>query len=171
MTALQQELLCQLMHKLSSIMLQYAYRKTGDAALAEDLVQAAFLAACTKAAVLEYHPKPAAWLYDTLNKLILRELSKAYHSREFPIHTLDSFGREPELLKLADHLPHGLTSAEQELILLRVEDGLSHREIAEQKGISEAACRQRVSRALQKCRKLMTEPAHSSVLRKLIHSK
>ena len=97
MTALQQELLCQLMHKHSSIMLQYAYRKTGDAALAEDLVQAAFLAACTKAAVLEYHPKPAAWLYDTLNKLILRELSKAYHSREIPIHTLDSFGREPEL--------------------------------------------------------------------------
>ena len=91
MTKTQQELLCLLMDRHSAVMVQFAYRKTGDAALAEDLVQEAFLTACTKAELLEQHPKPAAWLYDTLNKLILRELGRAVHTRELPLDTIETW--------------------------------------------------------------------------------
>lgn len=63
---------------------------------------------------------------------------------------------------MACHIPMGLSALEQEIILLRIDKGHSFLELAEHFGISEMACRQRLSRALHKCRTLLEEPLGST---------
>ena len=63
---------------------------------------------------------------------------------------------------MACHIPMGLSALEQEIILLRIDKGYSFLELAEHFGISEMACRQRLSRALHKCRTLLEEPLGST---------
>ena len=58
-------------------------------------------------------------------------------------------------LSLEYHLPDGLNEQEKKLLLARIEEERSIPEIAEALGISEVACRQRLSRAVRKCRELM----------------
>lgn len=148
-----------LMEKHGSAMIQLTYRRTFDWQLSEDLVQETFLTACCKPDQVCNHVKPAAWLYDTLNKLTMRELSKSYHDAE--VYELDSIliGEKDIQLPIEYYLPLGLNDKERELILMRVEKGLSFKMIAEHYGISEVACRQRVSRAIKKCRTLLEELA------------
>ena len=157
MTPQQQQLICRLMDRHSPLMAQLAYRKTGDRMLAEDLVQDAFLLACNKIDLVEQHCNQAGWLYDVLNKLILRELKRAYHTREIPLDTIEDFGYEKDPSGLEDILPEALTTEERELLCLRLEQELSHREIALKKGITEAACRQQLSRLYRKCRSLLSQ--------------
>lgn len=65
-----------LMKKHASAMVQLTYRRTCDWHLAEDLVQETFLTACCKSDKICNHEKPAAWLFETLNKLTMREMGK-----------------------------------------------------------------------------------------------
>lgn len=60
-------------------------------------------------------------------------------------------------LPMEYHLPVGLTAKDRELILMRVDGGFSFEAIAEHYGVSEAACRQRMSRAMRKCRMLLEQ--------------
>lgn len=53
------------------------------------------------------------------------------------------------------YLPTGLSEQDKELILLRIDKKLSFDEIAEYYGITNDACRQRLSRAIRKCRLLL----------------
>ena len=54
-------------------------------------------------------------------------------------------------------LPCGLTDSEQELLVLRIEKKWDYETIAEYKGLTIDACRQRMSRAIRKCRKLLQQ--------------
>lgn len=153
----QMEFIKLLMEKHSQHMIQLTYRRTCDWQLAEDLVQETFLTACCKPDQVCNHINPAAWLYDTLNKLTMRELDRAYRAAEV-------YELEDELVGLTDvhlpmeyHLPVGLTAKDRELILMRVDGGFSFEAIAEHYGVSEAACRQRMSRAMRKCRMLLEQ--------------
>ena len=157
MTQQQQQLISMLMDRHSALMAQLAYRKTGDRMLADDLVQEAFLLACRKIDLVEAHCNPVGWLYDVLNKLILREQKRAYHTFEILLDTIESFGYEKDLSRLEDILPGGLVAEERDLLRLRLEQGFSHREIALRKGITETACRQQISRVYKKCRLLLSQ--------------
>lgn len=53
------------------------------------------------------------------------------------------------------YLPTGLSEQDKELVLLRIDKKLSFDEIAEYYGITNDACRQRLSRAIRKCRSLL----------------
>ena len=75
----QREMIHTLMNQHSKPMVQAAYRRIGDWHLAEDLVQETFLTACWKANQICSHTNPTAWLYKTLNNLIMRELHRSYH--------------------------------------------------------------------------------------------
>ena len=160
MTPQQTQLIYRLVEQHSSFMAQLAYRKLGDPQQAEDLVQEVFLLACRKIDIVEGHANQAAWLYNALNKLILREQQRAYHSREFPLDTIAELGHtdgEP----LEHLLPSALSGKERELLCLRLELGLSHQEIARQIGMTEEACRQRFSRLYKKCRMLLSQSPDS----------
>ena len=56
-------------------------------------------------------------------------------------------------LPLEMYIPGTLSKIDREIILWRVKDGLSIKEISALRGISEAACRKQISRAFQRCRK------------------
>lgn len=156
MTHNQRQFLDALVQKHQEAMVQFAYRKTGDTQLSKDLVQETFLLACCKIHILEKHPKPVGWLYNTLTYLIKRELSKKHYSAEVPFEELLTVDRGEIELPLADHLPDGLKQREKDILLWRIERNDSFQEIAYRLGISESACRKQFSRLIQKCRKLLS---------------
>ena len=119
-------------------------------------MQETFLTACCKADQVCSHANAAGWLYTTLNNLTLRERRRMYHQSELPLDEGIIDCKEIEL-PLECYLPNGLREEEKEAILLRIEKGNSFGEIAEHFGITEDACRQRLSRALRKCRSLMED--------------
>lgn len=149
----QREMIHTLMNQHSKPMVQAAYRRIGDWHLAEDLVQETFLTACWKANQICSHTNPTAWLYKTLNNLIMRELHRSYHKEV----ALDEWNEARESMDIPMHpyLPTGLSEQDKELILLRIDKKLSFDEIAEYYGITNDACRQRLSRAIRKCRLLL----------------
>ena len=136
-------------------MVQLTYRRTGDQQLARDLVQETFLLACCKIEIVYQHQNPAAWLYNALNKLTMREMSRRYHTAEVPL--TEELAGEDLPLSMEHYLPQGLSQRERELLLWRVEENLPFREIAERRGLTEAACRKQFSRLIRKCRQLLEE--------------
>ena len=152
MTSGQKEIIGQLMRQYAPLMVQLTFRRTGDPQLAEELVQETFLTACKKADIVCSHEKPLAWLYQTLQYLTMKEINKACHSREQSSEELYDLAVADDPPSFHEILPRNLTTEERRILILRFEHRLSHREIAEALGISEAACRKQVSRALQKCR-------------------
>ena len=130
----QREMIHILMNQHSKPMVQAAYRRIGDWHLAEDLVQETFLTACWKANQICSHSNPTAWLYKTLNNLIMRELHRSYHKEV----ALDEWNeaRESMNLPMSLYLPTGLSEQDKELILLRIDKKLSFDKIAEYYGIT-----------------------------------
>ena len=152
MTPEQKEIIGQLMRQYAPLMVQLTFRRTGDPQLAEELVQETFLTACKKADIVCAHEKPLAWLYQALQYLTIKEINRACHRREQSSEDLQDLGAADDPPAFHEILPRNLTTEERRILILRFEHRLSHREIAETLGISEAACRKQVSRALQKCR-------------------
>ena len=152
MTPEQKEIIGQLMRQYAPLMVQLTFRRTGDPQLAEELVQETFLTACKKADIVCSHEKPQAWLYQTSQYLTIKEINRACHRREQSSEDLQDLGAADDPPAFHEILPRNLTTEERRILILRFEHRLSHREIAEALGISEAACRKQVSRALQKCR-------------------
>ena len=153
MTPGQKEMIGHLMRQYAPLMVQLTFRRTGDPQLSEELVQETFLTACKKADIVCSHEKPLAWLYQTLQYLTIREISKTCHSREESSAELQELAAADDPPAFHEILPRTLTTEERRILILRFEHRLSHREIAEALGISEAACRKQASRALQKCRR------------------
>lgn len=156
----QREYIHHLMLQYSDAMVRLTYRRVGDWHLAEDLVQETFLTAYCKSERVCGHKKPVAWLFETLNNLTLRESRRFYHTEV----SIEDIAESHEIteLPMTCHIPMGLSALEQEIILLRIDKGYSFLELAEHFGISEMACRQRLSRALHKCRTLLEEPLGST---------
>ncbi len=134
-------------------LVELAYRYTGNEELAKDLVQETWLTAWYKIDFVIQHENPTGWLYKTFWNLTRREISKAHYS---DCHL------DPELLGDDDvglptdcYLPKGLNERERKIILMRIDRQLSYAEIAETQGITQTACRQQVSRAFRKCKKLL----------------
>lgn len=155
MTEKQMAFIDKLFERHANSLVQFAYRRTGDEEFAKELVQETFLTACCKPEKICNHEKPVAWLYDTLNKLTMREKGRAFRSAEIPLPDYDLIGDNDLRLPMEFHLPAGLKEKERELILLRADRGMSFAEIAELRGISEDACRQQISRVTRKCRALL----------------
>ena len=152
MTLEQKEMIGHLMRQYAPLMVQLTFRRTGDPQLSEELVQETFLTACKKADIVCSHEKPLAWLYQALQYLTIKEINRACHRREQSSEALQDLGAADDPPAFHEILPRNLTTEERRILILRFEHRLSHREIAEALGISEAACRKQVSRALQKCR-------------------
>lgn len=127
-------------------MRQMAERHLADKSLADDLVQKVFLTACRRAEVFCEHPEPEKWLTVVLQKKIMHERRRAGRSLEVLTDQIELFGSEMEL-PLEACLPREMDEKYREILVLRFEELLDYREIAERLHISAALCRQRVSRA------------------------
>ena len=137
-----------------------AFRRTGDRQLAEEITQNVFVALASKAKLVAAHPSLTGWLFTATQLEALRTL-RAHHRHTQKVQTLaeqehqhgmattnDEIWREalPDLYASLDRLKR----KDRELILARYFSGQSFREVAESAGCSEAACKMRVRRSLDK---------------------
>lgn len=135
-----------------------AFRLSGDIYRAQDLVQETFLFAMIHYEELSDHPNPRGWLSTVLYNLSMNERRRWDNSRSVSLDQMgDIFPAEP-VSTLTEILPKKLRNDERELLVLRFEQNLSYREIAETLGISEAAGRTKMSRLMKKIQKYFDIP-------------
>lgn len=139
-------------------MFQVAYRMTGSVETTQDLVQDAFLLALFQQEKLAQHPFLEGWLMITVKNLALNERRKGKRHPTVPLDSLVYKADRAQECPLEAILPRQLKPEEKQILLWRFEDRLDYREIADRLGISETACRSRVSRSVARCRKYLEQP-------------
>ena len=122
---------------------------------AEDLVHEVFVRAINSYGKLVEHKNPEAWLSTTLKNCIRNY--RRLHANRRNI-SLEEYGdlAAPEIAERLSHiLPKQLPADDREMLIWRIEQGLSHREIGKRLGISEEAARVKMSRIIGKCKELI----------------
>lgn len=134
----------------------YAMRILKNGSLAEEAVQETFRIACQKADVLNKSENKEGWLLNTLKNVISnmeRMQFRASRRMEEYATLLASLPERNDDIDL-DVLYKDIASSEEYILIKElVFDQKSIRELAESRGISEAACKKRVQRAKQVLRK------------------
>lgn len=139
-------------------LIRKAYRLTGSREHAEDLVQETFLLAVARSKELSSHPSPGAWLSVTILNLAKNERRRIENHPEISLEEVMDFPADEIPSSLGDQLPLQLSEADRQLLIWRFEKQLDYREIASRLGISQGACRIRLSRALKKCKESYQAP-------------
>lgn len=135
-------------------MLKVAYRRTKSWELAQDLVQDVFLLAIFNQAKIKKHPKPSAWLMQTLQNLIMNEM-RSMSRQDIPLDEAKETPARSGTLPLDSLLPTQLQPKEREILILRFEQEMSYPEMSKHFAVSEDVCRQWVSKAINKCREYL----------------
>jgi RNA polymerase sigma factor (sigma-70 family) len=141
-------------------------RRIGDASLAEDAIQAVFLALARKAPSLTNQTTLSPWLYQAAkfaaNNMRRGVIRRARHESKAaamePIETPpDSPNKWQRLEGAIEPLLDRLKARDRQAILLRFYEQKTGAEIAAQLGISEEAVQKRVSRALERVREMWAD--------------
>ena len=134
-------------------LLKYANKIIRGSFVAEDLVQDTLMIGCMKIDKLIKHPKPGAWLMETLRKNMrnywrvrnqITNLIVNIPMEEWINNYPDDKYSEDDLNLLYGDLAK---TKEYEILKKFAVDGYSHKEIAKQYGISINTCKQRIYRA------------------------
>lgn len=139
-------------------MIKIAYRMVGSMESARDLVQEAFLLALFQQETLVCHPSPEGWLVITLKNLAQNERRRFSSHPTLPLSLFENLPGEPPPLPLEHLLPRQLSPEDRDVLIWRFEKDMSYREMADRLGITESACRSRVSRAVSRCEKYLNVP-------------
>lgn len=131
-----------------------ACRLLGSGDQAEEVVHDAFVLALARGEKFTTHPAPEAWLMMTLKNLCSNQCKR--HSRtEASIDDIFHLSAPQEDRGLLELLPEALPEEDKQLLTWRYAIQMDYRMIADRLGISETACRSRVFRAAERCRKLL----------------
>ncbi len=152
-----------------------ALRQVRDPHLAEDVTQATFSLLVRKARVLTHHAHLTGWLFRAVRLLSLEALRAHRRRRRHESHLQELHMRDQlttphdqpqadwsRMEQVLDASVARLRESDRRIILLRFYQRLSHRAIATHIGITEDAAKMRLSRALERLRKLL--PAAASAL-------
>lgn len=153
----QDELISSLYEKQYDRMYQIGYRLTGDAEKTQDVIQSTFLLALFHKDRFLVHPNQAGWLIKTLKNLIeneRRRLSSRDLALNEDIFNIAAPGAGDNLEEL---LPTRLRKEDRDILMWRFSQELDYRAIANILGISQSGCRDRVARAIKRCRALLEE--------------
>lgn len=135
---------------------------SGDAHLAQDVTQSAFLALAQNAGKLAEHPVLSGWLHQTARNIAANTVRSdtRRRAREQEAAVMNEFlAAEPDVPwdQLAPHLDSvlgELNEDERDALFLRYFERKSARETGQLLGVSEEAAQKRVSRALEHVRQL-----------------
>ena len=133
-------------------LVRYAYRLTGNARRAEDVVQTAFVRYLEQADSVE---SPRSWLFTVVTNLVRDHKRKQKRRRELAAGEPGSSGPTPpdEAAELQHDLEevrqalYRLDGRDRALLLLRAE-GFSYREIADSLGLAQGSIGPMIGRAL-----------------------
>ena len=144
-----------LYREMYTLMFYYAKKILLKEALAEEAVQETFVTACQRLDGLKSSPNPQGWIMNTLKHITRRtQEARNLHSRyllldDSALRVADPKAHHPDPALLYD----GLISQEDYYLLSRIGiDGYSILELADELGISLAACRKRIQRARERFR-------------------
>jgi len=141
---------------------QTAFRQTGNHHLAEEITQAVFIVLARKAGKIRRGTPLAGWLFRATRFAIANQIRNETRRkrREQEASLMDA--HEPtdgDLPSVSDRISAlmndalaGLSKSDREALLIRFFQNKSHRELAEMLGVTEAAAKVRVSRALERLR-------------------
>ncbi len=155
---------------LSGLVYSSALRRTGNAQLAEEVAQNVFAIMARKASSLLGHPSLEAWTLET-TRLEAAAMMRSEKRRQRKLAALavetdiiTPTSDEPmkpsatweDAFPLLDDALDSLPMGDRDVILQRFYDGKKFQEIAETNGRTEAACKMRLTRALEKLSRLIT---------------
>lgn len=144
-----------------------ALRQVRDPHQAEEITQTVFLVLARKAGSLDPHTVVSAWLCRTARNVSARALTM---QRRRQARELEAFMQSPQsnpppsgtadddwkqIEPLLDDAMSRLSEADHNAVVLRFLEGRSFREVSVATGVSEAAAKMRVNRALGKLRTLL----------------
>lgn len=136
-------------------LLKAALRLTEDTHLAEDLVQHAFTVLYEKREEVISHPNIKGWMVVTVRNRFNSEMQRASYTQELPLLEGAKLTQDPgQTVSCWELLPSSLTKEERLVLDLHYRYGYSHAEIGKFLGCSEAACRMKLYRTVEKCREL-----------------
>lgn len=137
-------------------LLRVALRLTEDKETSLDLVQDTFVLATLHYDILKDHPNPEAWMMLTLYNLVRNELRKQRRHPSLPLDAAANVATETDAARsLEELLPSRLSDDDRNILKWRFEQQMDYQEMSVHLGISEAACRSRVSRAVARCKELL----------------
>ena len=148
-----------------------AWRQTGDPQLAEDITQAVFLILARKAGSLGPPTILSGWLcrtarYASANALTMRRRREQREQEAYMQSLLNEPEPAPEawrrLAPLLDGALHQLGRKDHDAVVLRFFEGRTFKEVGAALGAGEDAAKMRVSRALEKLRKIFARQGVSS---------
>ncbi len=152
----------ELVSRYASLVYATAFRPLQDGALAEDVAQVTFVRLAQAAPTLDERVNIAGWLYRTARHVSLHSArTRCRQERRVQEHAgLSSVAPDDETWnRLAsealDPALEGLDEPDREILLLRFYRGMKYREVAKARGISEAAAKMRVARALARLESLL----------------
>ena len=148
----------ELYNKYSKKMRAQMLRQFGDAYLADDLVEEAFLTAIVRVGELMTHPDPERWLY----RVLLNKSMHEYRRQKQAPAELAQLDELPDpaaghAVGLVNMLPKGLSPHDRDLLGWRFQEQRSLLEIARHIGVTELAARKQLSRALERCRRMLLD--------------
>lgn len=138
--------------QMYDMLFQYARYALNSDALAEDAVQDTFSIACQKPEALYTNPNPEGWVFNTLKHVISNTIRSQHIARRILINYFAVIA--DEISTFSDSLSpnvlyHNVAeTAEFQLLQERVLDGKTYSEMAQERGITEDACRKRMQRAI-----------------------
>lgn len=137
-------------------MVNIAYRTLGCMESAEDMVQETFFRALKSWNKVTEHPEPELWLIKTLTYLTNNEKKRHSNFAELPLDYFEGMadGQEEPLEYV---LPKQMSEKDKQILIWRFEKRLDYRQMADLLGISESACRSRLSRAMKRYRDLVVK--------------
>lgn len=141
----------------------FVFYKTNHKEIAEDLTSKVFLKALNKIDSFKIEGGSfQAWLYMIARNTVIDHY-RTYKSESdiddfWDISSSENIERDIDMkhkLEKVDEYLKNLKSDQREILIMRIWQGLSYREIAEILGKSEASCKMKTARVLNKLRKEM----------------
>lgn len=150
-----------LVERYARIVHASAFRQTGDSHMAEEIAQAVFTLLARKADSFQRSTVLVGWLFQTTRFVASRALRSEQRRRRREKEALEmqELNAKDEtwrqVLPVIDEALSRLGETDRNAILLRYLDDRSLREIGESLGMTEEAARKRLTRAVEKLRRVL----------------